>query len=590
MGQIKRFAGPFSIIVSLLLVAFGASSSSFVGTSGDDLGISMMLSGAYPDSDICLFVNALLSYCVSSINNQFQSWNVFYIYLLFIAVISYSMMLFCCLRFSETTLDLLWKSCFFAICVSLSLPMCTFTPNFTMVAAVSTIGGSISFVCFFGEGGKLASRKSSWVLPVVGCVLLLNGFMIRSQAFLLCLPFLLFGLIFKLEKNKTAYTLHGILRNKALPLGVAFLFVAGLAVYDMIAWSEEENQDWLQYNRARSAFMDYPRPAYNEISDELEKIGVSENDYWLLNDAICNETSFFSTQKLNEINAILNERDQRSALSKTLDGIAQFGFSLLQLYPFLAFCIILSFSIVLYKLNIKKSMILCVIALLFMSIIISGYFSGVGRIPERVLYPIWIGYFSVLAFCVSLESKKKRCEYALNAIGCVFVSVVLLYSLFPLLQTFNSRQLLGLFDEAYILSSNERDIGQYLDEEDVYLFWDTHSFNILMSGYQSKYLPPRVVLERNVLLGGWFTNSPQYKGFALMADSSFDPDSYIKALAVDPEHMKFASFREEIAPRIACFIEEHYYPNDQVSLSIDESLYDSKLKTNIPIYRISINE
>ncbi|MDE8685619.1 hypothetical protein P0G11_13920, partial [Adlercreutzia rubneri] len=58
------------------------------------------------------------------------------------------------------------------------------------------------------------------------------------------------------------------------------LWVGGALAFDKAVWAEPKWADWLEYNDARYALVDYPMSDYDVVRDELASIGVSESDYW----------------------------------------------------------------------------------------------------------------------------------------------------------------------------------------------------------------------------------------------------------------------------------------------------------------------
>ena len=76
--RINRFGvvvASFAALLVVVLVVFG----SYNRASDDDLGIAFALSGLYPDSGLCLFVNAFISHFTIVVSNLFPGINAFFV-------------------------------------------------------------------------------------------------------------------------------------------------------------------------------------------------------------------------------------------------------------------------------------------------------------------------------------------------------------------------------------------------------------------------------------------------------------------------------------------------------------------------------
>lgn len=182
------------------------------------------------------------------------------------------------------------------------MPKCTLGSNFTVVAALCVTSGELC-CC----SGTMRRAPSSCV---AGTVLVTLGFMWRALVLLLSAPFLALafaGLLVRLGHEQFQ-------RAKALVVRALVCMIAvGLCV-GRAPWPStrrcglsRSGADWLEYNDARYALVDYPMSDYDEVRDELASIGVSESDYWLMRNWITADPDYITSDLLREVSDIARE-------------------------------------------------------------------------------------------------------------------------------------------------------------------------------------------------------------------------------------------------------------------------------------------
>ena len=73
----KRRRLLFALILTVVLITLMTLTNRYAGGSDDDWAISLALSGRYPNSGLCLFVNAAVSQVTVALNELFPAFNWF---------------------------------------------------------------------------------------------------------------------------------------------------------------------------------------------------------------------------------------------------------------------------------------------------------------------------------------------------------------------------------------------------------------------------------------------------------------------------------------------------------------------------------
>ena len=150
--------------------------------------------------------------------------------------------------------------------------------NYTKTAAVCTVCGMLLTVQVAEDGGRRGAL-------ICGAALCLFGFLLRDMEALPCLAITaalclrrVWGLLFGedgAEKGK-----H--LVRFCLPFVSIALLCAALWGVNKAAWSREPWADYARFDAIRVAYSDYGRPAYEEMPEAYEALGLSETDVKLL--------------------------------------------------------------------------------------------------------------------------------------------------------------------------------------------------------------------------------------------------------------------------------------------------------------------
>lgn len=525
--------------------------------SNDDWTISCLLSGRYTDTGPCLFVNALLSDTIIGLSRMGGILNWLFIIERISALLAF---IGCCYVFLSRTPVAVAS---FALCgvIVFFLPGCLVNGNFTFVAAFTALAGVLCLLDWssLSKDSSIGERRLGRVQAISGCALFFFGFLLRAQAALMVTPFvLLSGLWLAVQCRTAQATVKAI--DCVSRGGLAITVVVGLCVmasaYDHAVWSQPELHEWREYNAYRAQISDYPMPSYEAMREELAALGVSENDYWLVTHWTTDDNTLFSKERLRKI---AEARDRvfmsgdATGFFEAMVGYVQEAATNILLVMFAGLLVLGSFVLLGWRGGVWAA--LFVLA----ALVLCGYFWALGRLPERVEMPIWGSCIVLASYCMALRPQSKvqaepsRISKAKSiAIGALVPIVVLM-----------------IFVRGVALPSGDinRDaLMQYISQnEDRVLLWDASSMHSYENLFRRRMIPQGGIIERNIKLGGWTTQSPQTN----QAKEKGGVAEGISSLVGNSNAYYISVSSKGIQDRLLIFLREHYYPTAEYRL-VDE--------------------
>ena len=212
--------------------------------------------------------------------------------------------------------------------------------SYTKTAAVATVGGLALMVC-----AMETREKGRRALPVsLGIVLALFGFMLRYMEFLPCAA---------LTAVLGLYWLIGLIQDKSLagkeklrrfggfiaPFVLLLALVAGLFVFDTLAWSEGRWGVYDEFDATRVALTDYGIPEYKDMPEQYESLGLNENAVALYRNGNFFDTEKFGRETMAKVieyrSEIKSSPTPGECLGKLLDKCVPGFFVNLHIYGFL---------------------------------------------------------------------------------------------------------------------------------------------------------------------------------------------------------------------------------------------------------------
>lgn len=171
------------IIASAFIIIYSFSAQYGGDGTNDDFAIGIALSGRIPEANMSLFVNAAFCNIVALLNQGIPDINWFWLIERFVAFASLSSLLFVGLeKHNEYPALLVLAAC---ACMLL-LAGCTYQGNFSYVASFATVAGGVVLLIGIKTPYSANYKKP---LTAIGVSLMVIGFSIRIESFLLFMPF-----------------------------------------------------------------------------------------------------------------------------------------------------------------------------------------------------------------------------------------------------------------------------------------------------------------------------------------------------------------------------------------------------------------
>ena len=510
----------------------------------DDLGISIVLSGLYPDGGQCLFTNAVLNGIIYQLNIAIPELNWFLVIERLAVTVAFFSFCYILLRHAPLGLSL---ACIGFVAYFI-MPKCTLGSNFTVVAALCVATGELC-CC----SGIMRGAPSSCV---AGTILVTLGFMWRALVLLLSAPFLALafaGLLVRLGRGRFQRTKALVVRALVCMIAVG-LCVGGALAFDKAVWAEPKWADWLEYNDARYALVDYPMSDYDEVRDELASIGISESDYWLMRNWITADPDYITSDLLMEVSDIAREPVADRSLSAAFlaEGRHLVKSPLLTVsLTCIAACALL--------LGRKRVLATVVLSLggAFAACVLFRY---TGRLPARVEYSTWL--LSLLPILVAFLAMRPPALVATRSvgdrrikasalIGMMFALLCIVGLMLKWASSFNVERIDQFEKSSAFVESN--DLVQRFTEPGVVYVWDTTTFTQLEKQLKYRHLPPASFMGSTTFMGGWTQGSPLVRAH----NAEIGIPNPIRGL-IDRPDTYFVTRRKEAIEQLTRYLREHY--------------------------------
>lgn len=546
-----RFRALFSVTFAAFLMLFMSMQDRY-GFTDDDWAISVALSGRYPDSGLCLFVNAAISKVCLALSAALPNINWF----IFLEGVG-TFVAFSCFTYAMLTYATPLVALFAIAGVQyFFLPSCTYLANFTFITALLTLAGCALLVGRLSvcEGGR---RLLSALLGVALCV---GGFCLRRDAFLLGMPFLVVMVVhaFVTAKNKRAVLLH------CVPFAVLFVLCGVLYAYNAWAWSAPEWAAWEQFNAYRAQISDYGMPPYSEVADTLSAAGINESAYSLATNWCTGLTDFFTVDRMKVLASVSERWNMENVIAAfaaypaglTLDSRIVIYFSALAV---LCFVLARRWGKLAIGVSVAIAYVCCC------------YFFGIGRLIDRVEVPVYVYAALCCVFAVGRVWKMPRVfanRVSAARVSRVFVVVGIVGILG--LTVHMMRHLIDHFEpEQAAIAVNQKDYSPKDDalynfamKSDCLYVWDTISYVVLETAYDHRFLPSEEFMRKNICMGGWTSNAP----FIHALWDEVGLSNMAKGL-VENDRVRFVTHEKWLADALLGFIRAYYYPDAEMQMT-----------------------
>lgn len=222
---------------------------------------------------------------------------------------------------------------------------CYLLISYTKTAAVCTVGG----MCLLFMAAELLPRGARLPSLIVGTALCLFGFLLRKMEFLPCMAITavlgvrwLYKLLF-CEKGPAREKLRAFW-GYASPFLLMLVLCAAAYGVDALAWSRGEWKAYHDFDAVRVSYSDYGRPAYEQMPEVYDSLGLTESAVELLEQSNYFDPDLFTSSLMSSIRDARDSAFPRPSpgecLGRLLDTCIPAFFTQLPVYALVALLIL----------------------------------------------------------------------------------------------------------------------------------------------------------------------------------------------------------------------------------------------------------
>lgn len=412
-----------AVLLNLLFLASVLALCDVKYEVSDDFIMSAIMSGAYGGSlnPHLIFINILWGYLLLPFYSVFPQISWYLVFQLVLCFLSFTLVSYMVLKKLNRSMAIM----IIVLLLTVFGSDAYILVQFTKTAMIAVMGGSIVFIWALFEEKSLRIEISAAILCVFGTWL-------RFNIIYLAGGFLLFILIVEIVHMWRAYANYRSFFKqigKIAGAGILLILVAGgCAAFDQYSYNKDpEYQYFREYSEARAAIVDASDYGYEAYAEELQKLGVSENDYRMMRNWNFADNEVYSLDIMQKTAEIIKDYSKNVEISKEtiLENIQNRG---LQGYPVFIACVVLTvLGIVFQKKWCWTGMITWGVGFLYIV-----YFFLIERTVYRTEYAVFLGGFlCILYFWKQPEFKNQREVVECRRI-CVIISTVCLFLQLPL--------------------------------------------------------------------------------------------------------------------------------------------------------------
>lgn len=555
----------------------------------DDFVMASIMSGAYGDAPNphMIFVNILWGYLMLPFYYLFPnvSWYlIFQLGLIFVALVLVSYMILKKMKRSMGLLLIVILLTFFADDAYILV-------QFTKTAMLAVMGGGVVFAWALFE-------DRNWKLKTVAAMVCLAGTLVRFNTIYIAGGFLLFILVVEFGKRfwkeRKEKEFWKNLAKITIPGIFVVLLAFGLDNLDIYIYNQNEGYRYFkEYGTARGKIVDASDYGYEAYRTELEKIGISENDYKLMRTWNFADNEVFTLEVMQKTADIIADYKENVEISKEmiLESMQARGITGYPVFFATAFLIVLTCIF-----QRKHSLAgFCSVGLGFIYIL---YFFLRERVVYRIEYAVFVGIFLSTLYFWNEKGGERLMNYVEIKQICVILNTICLVLQIPLYLPDRSYQVVtsedrksyieGTFFESWNYDPRKyrKNVNKGKSENGLIRELETHKENFYFLDFQTTM--QTLYYEWNpfqALPAGYFNNALYFASVMTnfpeerVCMENYGITQPLKELVNNNVYLVDTNTRT-LNDKIE-FIQEHYYSN------VNAELY--KEIDGYQIWKISIN-
>lgn len=415
-----------NLLLNMTVLCINIGFGKFHFLTNDDRRLLDIASGAYgtDTNQYLIFYNIVYGYLLNGLFALTRSINWYVLIPVCLSFISFCVLSYCLFELFPYRLAITWISVVIPTLSIFHYLHFQWTHNAFLFCAVGLLA-------IYVAGTWEISHPR--VMAALGTILLLLGFMTRTNCFFATFPFLLVLIIYDfIAKYKENNFIQRFKLNKKLLiyLGISLLLCFFVKVVDIVVYNFADAGGWeyhREYNVYRSNLWDYGGMHFDDNQEEYNAIGIEAEAAQLFDEGIWADQNQFdldTLKKANDIRKHISRDVQMSEFSyniyRTIMTIRQ-----RQTFPLMAL-IVVAFLYSLWQ-NRKRYLELIPLAAGFIAE--NLYLCYRGRVEARVIYGLLLVTFIFLIATLKKQKKdiKRISSIGVSMIICLFGWMLMLY-------------------------------------------------------------------------------------------------------------------------------------------------------------------
>lgn len=389
----------------------------------DDFVMASIMSGAYGDAPNphMIFINILWGYLMLPFYYLFPNISWYLIFQLGLILLSFVLVSYMLLKKLNRPMAFL----LIVILLTFFADDAYILVQFTKTAMLAVMGGGVVFAWALFE-------DRNWKLKMLAAIVCLAGTLIRFNIIYIAGGFLLLILIVEFWKMFWKERKEKNFQKKIVRVIIPGIFVIALAFgldnLDSYIYNQDEKYKYFkQYGEARGKIVDASDYGYEAYRTELEKIGVSENDYKLMRTWNFADNEVFTLEVMQKTAEIITNYKKNVEISKEmiLEDMQTRGITGYPIFLATAFLVVLTCIF-----QRKYSLAGFCSAGLGVAYILYFFFRE--RVVYRTEYAVFAGIFLSILYFWEEKGMKKWANYVEIGRICAILNVVCLVLQMPL--------------------------------------------------------------------------------------------------------------------------------------------------------------
>ena len=374
----------FSFTINLFFLALCLIYGNQRFAAIDDCFMAGILSGIYGEGyNVHLtFVNAIYGYCLLPLYHLFPKVSWYYMGEMASVFVSFTVIVYILIKKT----GLRWGSLLAMLLLLLCANDYYLAVQFTQCAAVLSATGMLSFIYGIGKVEESGRVTGIGIIAIaIGVGLLWWGSCMRWPSFLMGMPFFAAALLFFVKM------LWKVRWVACAALVVALVGAWSFHQFDRSQYSAPDYKRYMDFQAPRSLLGDGMNYSQQAVGEDLEEMGYSSKDYFMLADWVFYDNQVFAPESIRVVtDVIANHVDKLSFRSMPMAVLTQMRYCAWR--P--AFMSWLLLCLALFAFNPKKS--LWVWVSMVIAFAMTAYLLYLQRFVYRVETGLWL-YAAVLA-------------------------------------------------------------------------------------------------------------------------------------------------------------------------------------------------